>query len=61
VNYARFVGVEPETALRRTVEKFTRRFQYIERELKRNGKDIHDSNLEEMDGFWEEAKTKRIA
>lgn len=56
VNYARFVGVEPESALRGTVEKFTRRFRFIEQELKRNGKDIHDSNLEEMDGLWERAK-----
>lgn len=58
VNYARFIGVEPETALRRTVEKFTRRFQHIERELKRHGKDIHRSTLEEMDELWNEAKKK---
>ena len=60
VNYARFIGVEPETALRRTVEKFTKRFQYIERELKRKGKDIHDSTLEEMDVLWNEAKKKKL-
>ncbi len=60
VNYARFIGVEPEGALRGTVEKFTRRFQYIERELKRKGKDVHDSNLEEMDGLWNEAKKNHV-
>ncbi len=60
VNYARFIGVEPETALRRTVEKFTKRFQYIERELKRKGKDIHDSTLKEMDVLWNEAKKKKL-
>ncbi|MBI5471302.1 MAG: hypothetical protein HY961_03055, partial [Ignavibacteriae bacterium] len=59
VNYARFIGIEPETALRRTVEKFTKRFQYIERELKRTGRDIHNSNLEEMDVLWNEAKKKK--
>ncbi len=58
VNYARCIGVEPETALRATVEKFTRRFQYIEHEMKRQGKDIHDSTLEEMDELWNEAKKK---
>ncbi|MBX2989952.1 MAG: nucleoside triphosphate pyrophosphohydrolase [Bacteroidetes bacterium] len=61
VNYARFVGIEPETALRLTVEKFTKRFQYIERELKRMKKDIHDSTLEEMDGLWNEAKRKKLS
>lgn len=60
VNFARFMHVEPETALRGTVEKFTRRFRYIERVLKRQGKDIHDSNLAEMDELWNEAKKKKI-
>jgi XTP/dITP diphosphohydrolase len=59
VNYARFIGVEPESALRGTVEKFTRRFQYIERELQRRKKDIHSSTLEEMDALWNKAKKKR--
>ena len=59
VNYARFVGVNPESSLRKTVEKFTKRFQHIERELKKEGKDIHLSSLEEMDVLWEEAKTKK--
>lgn len=58
VNYARFIGIEPETALRGTVEKFTRRFQHIEQELQRQGKDIHDSTLEEMDMLWNDAKKK---
>jgi tetrapyrrole methylase family protein/MazG family protein len=60
VNYARFIGVEPESALRGTVEKFTRRFQYIERELKRRKKDIHASTLEEMDTLWNKAKRRGI-
>jgi XTP/dITP diphosphohydrolase len=63
VNYARFVGVNPETALRRTNEKFTRRFLYIERMLRRRGKHPHDSTLEEMDALWNQAKhrTRRAA
>lgn len=58
VNYARFIGVNPENALRQSVEKFITRFQYIERRLKELGKDIHKSSLEEMDRLWEEAKKR---
>ncbi|MBM2841100.1 MAG: Nucleoside triphosphate pyrophosphohydrolase [Bacteroidetes bacterium] len=56
VNYARYVDVNPENALRSTIEKFIRRFRYIEKELKKSGKDIHDSSLEEMDKHWDNAK-----
>lgn len=60
VNYARFMHVEPETALRLTVEKFTRRFRYIEQELQKQQKDIHASTLEEMDALWNDAKARGI-
>ncbi|HCV43926.1 MAG TPA: hypothetical protein DGH68_10620 [Bacteroidetes bacterium] len=60
VNYARFIDVNPENALRSTIEKFTRRFRYIEAELKKAGKDIHDSSLEEMDEHWNNAKRKGV-
>ncbi len=56
VNYARFLGINPENALRKTNEKFIKRFQYIEKRLKESGKKITDSNLEEMDKYWEESK-----
>ncbi|MBL0174301.1 MAG: nucleoside triphosphate pyrophosphohydrolase [Ignavibacteria bacterium] len=56
VNYARFVDVNPEDALRKTIQKFSRRFRHIEKRLKDAGKDIHSSSLEEMDRYWEEAK-----
>jgi nucleoside triphosphate diphosphatase len=56
VNYSRFIGVNPENALRSTVDKFIARFQHIERRLKEMNKDIHSSSLEEMDRLWEEAK-----
>ena len=59
VNYARFVDINPEDSLRGTIGKFTQRFQHIERELKRQGKDIHDSTLEEMDALWNQAKSRR--
>ena len=56
VNYARFLHTNPEYALRRTVDKFIERFQYIETKLKEQGKDITKSTLEEMDKLWVEAK-----
>jgi MazG family protein len=59
VNYARFLRINPENALRGTIDTFTRRFQYIERELAKRGKTAHDSSLEEMDALWNEAKTRR--
>ncbi len=56
VNYARFLDVNPENALRKTNEKFLKRFKYIEEKLKESGKSIENSNLEEMDKFWNESK-----
>jgi MazG family protein len=58
VNYARFLNINPENALRHTIDKFIRRFHYIERELAKRGKTVHDSNLEEMDHYWEKAKRR---
>jgi XTP/dITP diphosphohydrolase len=58
VNYSRYINVQPENALRYTNEKFIRRFQFIEEELKKMGKDVHQSNLEEMDALWDRAKEK---
>jgi tetrapyrrole methylase family protein/MazG family protein len=58
VNYARFLGVNPEDALRRTNEKFIKRFNYVQEKVKETGKAIHQSNLEEMDTYWNESKKK---
>lgn len=55
-NLARHLGVDAEDALRGTNAKFVRRFQFIEEELRHLGKDIHKSNLEEMDAIWDKAK-----
>jgi len=57
INYSRFIGINPEYALRKTNKKFLNRFQYIEQRLKENGKRISDSNLKEMDKYWEESKS----
>lgn len=56
-NYARFLNVNPENALRFTNEKFIKRFTYIEERLKEKGIKITESNLQEMDKYWEESKT----
>ena len=55
VNYGRFIGVDPETALERVNRKFKSRFEYIERQAP---KPLQDMTLAEMDVLWEEAKTK---
>ena len=55
VNYARFIGVDPETALERVNRKFKSRFEYIEAQAPRPLKDM---SLAEMDVLWEEAKKK---
>lgn len=56
VNYSRFLGINPEEALRFTNNKFISRFQYIENKLKAEGKSITESNLSEMDKYWNESK-----
>jgi XTP/dITP diphosphohydrolase len=56
VNYSRFLDINPENALRRTNEKFIRRFQYVEKRINESGKSLQDSNLEEMDTHWNESK-----
>jgi len=56
VNLARFMKVDPEQALRRTNGKFRERFGYIERKLAERGKKPSESNIEEMEELWQEAK-----
>lgn len=56
INYARFLGVNPEDALEKTNKKFIRRFQYLERESQKDGKKLSDMTLAEMDVYWNRAK-----
>jgi XTP/dITP diphosphohydrolase len=56
INYARFIGVNPENALEKTNKKFIKRFQYLEKESKKAGKQLADMSLAEMDEYWNEAK-----
>ena len=56
VNVARFLGIDPETALRRSNKKFNRRFRYMETRIKQQGRELRDASLAEMDALWDEAK-----
>ncbi len=56
VNYARFLGINPENALERTNKKFIGRFRFLEERAREAGKDLHDLSLAEMDLHWEAAK-----
>lgn len=58
VNYARFIGVNPEDALERTNKKFIKRFTYLEEESKKDGKNLSEMTLAEMDEYWNRAKKK---
>ena len=61
INYARFIKVNPETALERTNKKFIKRFQYIESQAKKAKRSIEQLTLEEMEAFWQEAKNHSVA
>jgi tetrapyrrole methylase family protein / MazG family protein len=58
VNLGRFLSLNPEEALRKTIARFMRRFSHVEDSLHARGKKLQESSLEEMDGLWEEAKQK---
>ena len=56
VNLSRFLKVQPELALTGTINKFIKRFEYIERESAKMGKKLEDMKLSEMDELWNKAK-----
>ena len=56
INYARFLNINPDTALERTNQKFSKRFAYLEAKANAMEKSLQDMTLAEMDVFWEEAK-----
>ncbi len=58
VNYSRFLDLDPEFALRKSIGRFGNRFKYIEDALRKQGKSPEQSTLEEMDSLWNEAKKK---
>ncbi len=56
VNLSRFLKINPEDALRKTINTFIKRFLIIEKEINSQGKELTDVSLEEMDKIWEKAK-----
>ena len=60
VNAARLYGLNPDTALERTCHKFRQRFTYLEEHTIRQGRNLKDMSLAEMDAIWDEAKSKGL-
>ena len=59
-NAARLYGIDPDTALNRACDKFRRRFTYLEENTIRQGRDLHEMTLAEMDAIWDEGKAKGL-
>lgn len=58
VNLGRFLSINPEEALRKTINRFEHRFQYVEESLHTQGRQMNNTSLKEMDRLWEEAKQR---
>ena len=58
VNIARYLSLDPESALRKTNRKFRCRFQWMETRMRERGKKLADSSLEEMESLWQESKQR---
>jgi MazG family protein len=57
VNIARYLSVDPESALRKTNRKFRRRFNWLEEKLREQGRGLEEATLEDMEALWQQAKT----
>lgn len=56
VNIARYLSLDPESALRRTNRKFKRRFQWLEEQLRRQGRTLEEASLRDMEALWQQSK-----
>jgi MazG family protein len=56
VNMARYLALDPESALRKTNRKFRHRFEYLEDKLREQGRKLSDTSLDEMESLWQESK-----
>ncbi|MGZ4871316.1 MAG: nucleoside triphosphate pyrophosphohydrolase [Candidatus Angelobacter sp.] len=61
VNIARYLSVDPESALRKTNRKFRRRFGWLEERLREQGRTLEQATLEEMEALWQQAKTLEVS
>jgi len=60
VNIARYLSLDPESALKKTNRKFKWRFQWLEEQLRRSGRNVSDATLEEMESLWQESKRHEV-
>jgi ATP diphosphatase len=60
-NLSRQLGIEPETALRKANDKFTRRFETMERAIEQSGRTMGDLDLGELELHWQQAKSGQPA
>ena len=58
VNIARYLSVDPESALRKTNRKFKRRFQWMEARLHESGRSADEAPMEELESLWQQAKAE---
>ena len=58
INLARHLKIDPELALRKTNNKFKRRFEYLEKKLETDNRSLFETNLEEMESLWQESKSQ---
>ncbi|MFC1857793.1 nucleoside triphosphate pyrophosphohydrolase [Thermodesulfobacteriota bacterium] len=58
VNVARFANIHPETSLLQSINKFEKRFRYIEKRISQEGKDLESVSMDDMEALWNEAKKK---
>jgi MazG family protein len=56
VNIARYLSLDPESALRKTNRKFKKRFQWVEAQVKASGRGPQQASLEELESLWQRAK-----
>lgn len=56
INYARFLNIDPENALEKTNIKFSKRFNYLQDQVKKQGKDLKSMTIGELESYWQEAK-----
>ena len=61
VNMARYLSVDSESALKKSNRKFKRRFQWMETQLKKSGRSLQDTSMEDLDALWREAKEQEQA
>jgi MazG family protein len=60
VNIARYLSIDPESALRKTNRKFKRRFQWMEARLHESGRSADQASMEELESLWQQAKREEV-